>query len=559
MQNFYALRISIGALLAALGARAQAPIWQTAVAVNGAASMVTATAIDASGNVYVAGYFTGTVSFGATTLTSAGNRDVFVAKWSRASAAFVWAQRAGGTGSDDATAVAVSGASVYVAGQFAGTATFGGRGITSFGLNDAFTAKLTDGGTNGGWEWAVPLGGADSDQAYALAVSGTSVYVAGVFNSAVFHLGPLTLINASTNGATADGFVAKLADAGPVGTVTWAQQVGGSGSDFVTALAATGNTVYVTGQFSNTVAFGGTALIGGGLSAFVTKLVDAGLSSQFTWAIRAGGIVIANAVAVAGANVYVAGRFVFSATFGATSFTSMGNLGGYDAFVTKIADAGNMGSFVWAVAAGGPRSDYAAGVAASGANVYVVGGFSGISSFGNTSLTGVGSADNMFITKLTDAGSIGSFAWAMPVAGLGPQQAATVAVDSGRGVYMGGGALLPISFGSITLTGTPGANAGFLASFADPTLTATVPALTTAGVTVFPNPAHTAASIQLPPVPGVSTATLTLLDALGRPVRTQTPATNARIDLDLNGLTPGIYALRVQVGADTVTCRLVVE
>ena len=42
--------------------------------------MVTATAIDASGNVYVAGYFTGTISFGATTLTSAGDRDVFVAK-----------------------------------------------------------------------------------------------------------------------------------------------------------------------------------------------------------------------------------------------------------------------------------------------------------------------------------------------------------------------------------------------------------------------------------------------------------------------------------------------
>ena len=222
--------------------------------------------------------------------------------------------------------------------------------------------------------------------------------------------------------------------------------------------------------------------------------------------------------------MYVAGRFIFSATFGATSFTSIGSLGGHDAFVIKIADVGNMGSFAWAVAAGGPRSDYAAGVAASGANVYVVGGFSGISSFGNTSLTGIGSADNMFITKLTDAGSTGSFVWAMLVAGSGPQLAATVAVDSGRGVYMGGGALLPTSFGSITLTGTPGADAGFLVSFADPTLTATVPALTAAAVTVFPNPAHTAATVQLPLLPGVPTATLTLLDALGRPVRTQTPA-----------------------------------
>ena len=537
-------------------ARAQAPTWQMAVAVNGAASMVTATVTDAGGNAYVTGHFTGTVNFGAATLTSAGDRDVFVAKWSRTNAAFVWAQRAGGTGSDYATAVAVSGSGVYVAGQFAGTANFGGRSITSFGLDDAFTAKLTDGGTGAGWEWAVPLGGSDGDQAYALAVSGASVYVAGVFNSATFRVGPLTLTNGSMNGSTADGFVAKLTDAG---TAAWAQRVGGAGSDFVTALAATGSTVYVTGQFSSTVAFGNIVLTGGGLSAFVAKLADAGPSSQFTWAIQAGGIVIANAVAVAGPNVYVAGRFIFNAAFGATAFTSMGSQGGYDAFVTKITDAGATGSFTWAVAAGGSRSDYAAGVAASGPNVYVVGGFSGTSSFGRFSLTGVGTSDNMFVTKLTDAGSTGSFSWAVPMGGQRWQLAAAVAIDAGRGVYVGGEATLPIAFGSTTLTGVSGASVGFLAALADPTLTATAATLRPESIAIFPNPAHATATVQLRPIPGAATATLTLLDVLGRTLHTQTAATNARTDLDLTGLAPGLYAVRVQAGVSTATRRLVVE
>jgi hypothetical protein len=54
-------------------------------------------------------------------------------------------------------------------------------------------------------------------------------------------------------------------------------------------------------------------------------------------------------------------------------------------------------------------------------------------------------------------------------------------------------------------------------------------------------------------------ATLTLLDAMGRTVRTQAAATNARTELDLAGLPAGLYAVRVQPGGSTATRRLVVE
>ena len=90
-----------------LPAAAQVPAWQSAraVAVATAASTnnyseVTATAVDAAGNVYLAGNFTNTVVLGGTTLTSLGSYDVFMAKFNPASNQFVWAQRAGGTGND---------------------------------------------------------------------------------------------------------------------------------------------------------------------------------------------------------------------------------------------------------------------------------------------------------------------------------------------------------------------------------------------------------------------------------------------------------------------------
>ena len=119
-------------------AAAQAPAWQSArviaeatAAVGGNYSIVSATAVDAAGNVYLAGKFTNTVTLGGITLTSAGQYDIFVAKFSPVSNQILWAQRAGGTGFDGATALAMSGTSVYVGGAFSSpTAGFGATPLT---------------------------------------------------------------------------------------------------------------------------------------------------------------------------------------------------------------------------------------------------------------------------------------------------------------------------------------------------------------------------------------------------------------------------------------------
>ena len=63
-----------------------------------ASSSVSATAVDASGNVYIAGYFDdATLTLGGVTLTRIGATDTFVAKLD-ASGAVVWAKNFGGAG-----------------------------------------------------------------------------------------------------------------------------------------------------------------------------------------------------------------------------------------------------------------------------------------------------------------------------------------------------------------------------------------------------------------------------------------------------------------------------
>jgi polyhydroxybutyrate depolymerase len=66
---------------------------------------------------------------------------------------------------------------------------------------------------------------------------------------------------------------------------------------------------------------------------------------------------------------------------------------------------------------------------------------------------------------------------------------------------------------------------------------------------LFPNPARTAATVQLPPLPAAATATLTLRDALGRTVRAATLPLPAA----------GLHVQGVEAGDATASRKLVVE
>ena len=115
------------------------------------------------------------------------------------------------------------------------------------------------------------------------------------------------------------------------------------------------------------------------------------------------------------------------------------------------------------------------------------------------------------------------------------------------------------------LNGTTGWSGGFATS---PTLggmfkgslpasvLATAPALSSANVTIYPNPATGAFKVQVPAITGATQVEARLYNTLGQETARQAtalPTTGALLDFNTTALAPGIYTLRVQAGGTSVT------
>jgi hypothetical protein len=98
--------------------------------------------VDTAGNVAMSGGFAGTIDLGGGPLASAGEDDVFVAKFDPAGK-HVWSRRFGDVKNQGSHGIAVSGPeNVVIAGNFAGTLGFGGTPLVSPSGDGIFVAKL---------------------------------------------------------------------------------------------------------------------------------------------------------------------------------------------------------------------------------------------------------------------------------------------------------------------------------------------------------------------------------------------------------------------------------
>ncbi|MBW6513484.1 MAG: SBBP repeat-containing protein [Candidatus Syntrophosphaera sp.] len=115
-------------------------------------------AADNAGNLYLSGYFGGTISFGQINQRSRGGNDIFVAKLDP-DGNWIWAIRAGGNDLDEGFSLAI-GDQVFLAGVFSGDADFGPHGLVSNGGRDVFAACLD---LQGNWLWVLTAGGTESE------------------------------------------------------------------------------------------------------------------------------------------------------------------------------------------------------------------------------------------------------------------------------------------------------------------------------------------------------------------------------------------------------------
>lgn len=326
-------------------------------------------AFDASGNVYLAGEFTGSINLGGQAiLPSNGNTDIFLAKYAPGGA-HIWSKNVGGTGDEaPARALAVDAAgNVFVTGLYNAPTNLGGGVLPYVADFDVFIAKYN---TNGLWQWNIVTGSAGNDRGEAIALDGSgNVYVCGIFENSVSFSGqPLTSAGAL------DAFLVKYSNDG---IIQWSQKRGSTGDDYALNVAAdaSGNVV-LTGAFHGSVNFGGSTLNSAG--NFDGYLARYNTSGVHQWSLRFGGTGedIGERVAIdPNGKVFIAGEFASpSVDMGGGSMPAAGTL-----FDTVIAKYSSSGAHTWSRVSGGIDNDIVTGLGADVNGNAVVGGSFGSS------------------------------------------------------------------------------------------------------------------------------------------------------------------------------------
>lgn len=408
-------------------------------------------AVDSSGNTVIIGDLFGTIDCGGGPLTSAGVRDVYLAKFDP-DGNHVWSQHFGDDNWEKAIAVAVDTlGNVFVTGYFYGTIDFGGGVLTSAGEGDVFLAKFDPSGNH---IWSQRFGDAGYQYVEGIAVDlPGNVVITGFFYGGNVDFGGGSLVNAGGS----DIFVAKF---DPSGTHLWSDNFGDSDDQSASdvAIDGTGNVV-VTGSFDGTVNFGGTVLTSaGGKDVFLVKFDESGThlwSDSFgdsEWQ-RVGGV-----VADVSENVFVTGSFRGSMDFGGGVLTSAG---GFDIYVAKFNPSG---THVWSQRfgdSGSSMEDASSTTTDHSGNVVIAGHFSGTVDFGGGALTTAGSRD-IFVASFDPSGT---HLWSQRYGDADVEAPNSVAAFEAC-VYLAGEFEGSIDFGGGVLT-SAGGDDSFLAKFGD--------------------------------------------------------------------------------------------
>ena len=377
--------------------------------------------------------------------TFAGSPDAFIAKLNADGSSLVYATYLGGSSSDNGNGIAVNGSGeAYVSGSTASTnfPTQSPLQTTSGGSFDAFVAKLNAAGS--ALVYSTYLGGSGLDQAFAIAIDDNdNAYVTGEVRSTNFPLA--NPFQASSGGGFADAFVAKidalehtLVYSSYLGgsDIETARGIAADSSGNAYVTGNTGSTNFPTANPLQ------GSKIGTG-NAFVTKVTPTGSSLVFSTYFGADGGQVGAGIALdSSENVYVVGYS--SGANDSTSGAAQETLGGTrDAFVTKFNAAGS--AMVYSTYVGGSGIEEGRGIALdSSGNAYVMGGtdssnFPTVIPFQPANAGGI----DVFVTKVSSDGS--AFVYSSYLGGSGADFTMSqfgshggIAVDASGNAYVGG-------------------------------------------------------------------------------------------------------------------------
>jgi hypothetical protein len=231
--------------------------------------------------LFIAGRFSGTVSFGSCTLTANGGLDIFLAKYDL-NGNCIWGKKAGGYGDDDPDGIAFDkDGNIYMCGTASLSANFDGFIIPKGG----FLAKFD---TDGNCIWA-------KNKIAWIPTFNSQIQIGGlkVFNSYIF-LGGCTQVNApitiDTLVISHSGLYSSLICCfDSTGTAKWIQEGISIASETVSNIAIDSNgNIFQTGYFVDTINFSGNFLISNPAQQEMF-LVKYDKNGQFRWARQTSG------------------------------------------------------------------------------------------------------------------------------------------------------------------------------------------------------------------------------------------------------------------------------
>ena len=237
--------------------------------------------------------------------TSAGNADAFVRKYDPAGNE-VWTRQFGTSSFDQARAIVVQASSVYLAGLTTGVM----PGQTSAGAQDVFVRKYDAAGKE---LWTRQFGTSNLEDVSGIAADDTGIYVVGT---------TLGVLPGQTSAGSADLFVRKYDAAG---NELWTRQFGTAEYDQARSVAAHDSSIYLAGWTLGT--FSGQAALGLH-DAVVVRLTSSG---ETTWMRQFG---TSNLDEPTGVSVNASGVYVAGLTGG--SMPSQKSAGNADPFVAKL-------------------------------------------------------------------------------------------------------------------------------------------------------------------------------------------------------------------------------
>lgn len=212
---------------------------------------------DANGNVYICGVFKGSANFSGQVVNTHGNSDMFLAKYAT-NGSLQWVKTAGGSWDDIAWSVTIDNAGkIFIAGEFNASMNFGGIQLNTTGSADIFVARYN---SSGNVEWAKKAGGYSIDRARGIGTDGSTIFITGQFGGTA-SFGSTTRISADASDVfiaalnNNGGFLWATSVGGSADT---AEDLGFESGCAISAGPA--GSVYATGSILNGGQFGATTL-----------------------------------------------------------------------------------------------------------------------------------------------------------------------------------------------------------------------------------------------------------------------------------------------------------